>query len=82
MWSSLATVPIDGVMEGGTVAKVEASNHPDYAAGDYVVGRAGWQEFAVSNGEGPLLIAAGAGTALALGFCVGGVAIVFFLPGL
>ena len=45
-------VPIDGVMEGGTVAKVEASNHPDYAAGDYVVGRAGWQEFAVSNGEG------------------------------
>ena len=39
-------------MEGGTVSVVEASNHGDYAAGDIVVGRAGWQEWAVSAGTG------------------------------
>ena len=45
-------VPIGGVMEGGTVSIVEHSNHPDYAAGDIVVGRLGWQEYGVSDGIG------------------------------
>jgi len=45
-------VPIDGVMEGGTVSRIEASNHPDFAVGSYVVGRTGWQEYAVSDGTG------------------------------
>lgn len=45
-------VPIDGVMEGGTVSIVEHSNHDDYNAGDIVVGRLGWQEFSVSDGTG------------------------------
>ena len=45
-------VPIGGVMEGGTVSVVERSNHPDYATGDIVVGRMGWQEYGVSDGTG------------------------------
>ncbi len=45
-------VPIGGVMEGGTVSSVIESNHPDFAAGDIVVGRAGWQDYAVSDGAG------------------------------
>jgi hypothetical protein len=43
-------VPIGGVMEGGTVSVVERSSHADYAAGDIVVGRMGWQEYGVSDG--------------------------------
>jgi NADPH-dependent curcumin reductase CurA len=38
-------------MIGGTVGVVDASNHPDYAVGDTVVGMAGWQEFALSDGS-------------------------------
>ena len=45
-------VPIGGVMEGGTVSVVEASNNADYKVGDLVVGRSGWQEYAVSDGAG------------------------------
>jgi len=45
-------IPIGGVIEGGTVSVVEASNHGDYAVGDIIVGRAGWQEWAVSAGTG------------------------------
>ena len=45
-------VPIGGVMEGGTVSIVEHSNHPNYAAGDIVVGRLGWQTYGVSDGIG------------------------------
>ncbi len=45
-------VPIGGVMEGGTVSQVIESNHPDFKPGDYVVGRTGWQEYALSNGTG------------------------------
>lgn len=45
-------VPIGGVMEGGTVSVVEASNNADYNVGDLIVGRAGWQEYAVSDGAG------------------------------
>lgn len=35
------------VMFGPTVSEVVASNHPDYAVGDVVEGRAGWREYAV-----------------------------------
>jgi len=45
-------VPIGGVMEGGTVSVVERSNNADYAEGDIVVGRMGWQEYGVSDGTG------------------------------
>src|SRR5438132_3518048 len=45
-------VPIDGVMEGGTVSEVIASNNPGFAKGDIVLSRAGWQTHAVSDGKG------------------------------
>lgn len=39
-------------LNGGAVGEVVASNHPDYAAGDFVVNGAGWQEYALSDGRG------------------------------
>src|SRR3954452_10132665 len=45
-------VPIGGVMEGGTVSEVVASNNPDFAKGDIVLSRAGWQTHALSDGKG------------------------------
>jgi NADPH-dependent curcumin reductase CurA len=45
-------VPIGGVMEGGTVAEVIASNNPGFAKGDIVLSRAGWQTHALSDGKG------------------------------
>src|SRR5919198_6138991 len=45
-------VPINGVMEGGTVSEVASSNNPAFAKGDIVLSRAGWQTHAISNGQG------------------------------
>jgi len=45
-------VEIGAVMVGGTIAVVEASQHPGFARGDLVLGYAGWQEFSLSNGIG------------------------------
>src|SRR6266849_1962571 len=45
-------VPIGGVMEGGTVSEVTASNNPEFANGDIVLSRAGWQTHALSDGKG------------------------------
>ena len=45
-------VPIGGVMEGGTVSEVIASNNPGFAKGDVVLSRAGWQTHAISDGKG------------------------------
>jgi len=50
--SYAAPVPIGGVMEGGTVCEVAASNNPDFAKGDIVLARAGWQTHAISDGKG------------------------------
>jgi NADPH-dependent curcumin reductase CurA len=49
--SYAAPVPIGGVMEGGTVSEVAASSHPDFARGDIVLSRAGWQTHAISDGK-------------------------------
>jgi NADPH-dependent curcumin reductase CurA len=43
-------VAIDEVMVGGTVCKVEESNHPDYGVGEWVVSFSGWQDYAISDG--------------------------------
>lgn len=43
-------VPLDEVMVGGVVGEVTASRHPDYAVGDIVEGRTGWQEYGLSDG--------------------------------
>jgi NADPH-dependent curcumin reductase CurA len=48
--SYAAAVEIGQVMEGGTVAEVLASCHPDYAAGDVVLSYSGWQSYALSDG--------------------------------
>ncbi|MFV0547674.1 MAG: NADP-dependent oxidoreductase [Limnobaculum xujianqingii] len=43
---------INDVIVGGTVSKVVQSNHPEFQAGDWVVGQAGWQDYTVSDGQG------------------------------
>jgi NADPH-dependent curcumin reductase len=50
--SYAAPVPIGGVMEGGTVAEVLASNNPGFAKGDIVLAHSGWQTHALSDGKG------------------------------
>lgn len=45
-------VEIGAVMVGGTVSRVEQSNHPDYTPGEWVLGYSGWQEYAISDGNG------------------------------
>src|SRR5689334_4259192 len=50
--SYAAPVAIGGVMEGGTVSEVIASNNSGFANGDIVLSRAGWQTHALSDGKG------------------------------
>src|SRR5258708_2381021 len=50
--SYAAPVPIGGVMEGGTVCEVIASNNPAFAKGDIVLAHTGWQTHALSDGQG------------------------------
>ncbi|EHK9003147.1 NADP-dependent oxidoreductase [Vibrio vulnificus] len=45
-------VGIDEVMVGGTVCQVEVSNHAEFAVGEWVLAYTGWQDYAISNGEG------------------------------
>ncbi|CAN5692954.1 NADP-dependent oxidoreductase [soil metagenome] len=50
--SYAASVDVGGVMVGGTVSRVEVSQHADYQAGDLVVAYGGWQDYTVSDGTG------------------------------
>ena len=43
---------LNEVMTGGTVAEVVESKHPKFNVGDFVVTMSGWQQYAISNGEG------------------------------
>ncbi|MFG0262971.1 MAG: NADP-dependent oxidoreductase, partial [Novipirellula sp. JB048] len=45
-------VEIDEVMVGGTVCRVEQSRHADFNAGDWVLANTGWQDYAISDGQG------------------------------
>src|SRR5438552_4088539 len=45
-------VGIGDAMEGGAVSEVIDSNVPQFAKGDIVVGRTGWQTHALSDGSG------------------------------
>ena len=45
-------VQINQVMVGGTVGTVVESRHPGYRPAEVVVGYWGWQEYAVSDGQG------------------------------
>ncbi len=40
------------VMVGETVAQVLESHHPEFKAGEYVAVRNGWQQYALSSGQG------------------------------
>ncbi|MDR3536551.1 MAG: NADP-dependent oxidoreductase [Acetobacteraceae bacterium] len=44
-------IQLGEVMTGETVGEVIASGHPNFAAGDVVVGARGWQSHTVSQGE-------------------------------
>ena len=46
------SLQIGDLMPGGTVGKVIQSNHPDFVKGDIVEGPFGWQEYAISDGQG------------------------------
>ena len=50
--SYAAPVPVGGVMEGGTVSEVIASNNAAFKKGEIVLSRAGWQTHALSDGQG------------------------------
>lgn len=50
--SYAAPVEIGGVMVGGAVGEVVQSGNPKFTAGDIVQGEFGWQEYAISNGQG------------------------------
>ena len=50
--SYAAPVAVGAVMVGGTVSRVEASQHPDFKTGDLVLGQSGWQSHALSDGKG------------------------------
>lgn len=45
-------VKIDEVIVGATVCQVEASKHPKFKEGDWVVGYSGWQDYMLSDGAG------------------------------
>ncbi|HEY3986370.1 NADP-dependent oxidoreductase [Cedecea sp.] len=47
-----APIAIGEVIVGGTVSRVESSQHPDYQPGDLVLADSGWQDYSISNGEG------------------------------
>lgn len=57
--SYAAPVALGEVMVGGTVSRVEASQHPDFKAGDLVLGYTGWQSHALSDGQGLTKLDAG-----------------------
>ncbi|KRD39777.1 hypothetical protein ASE35_05505 [Lysobacter sp. Root916] len=45
------SVALGQPMVGGTVNRVVASRHPQFRAGDLVLGNAGWQDYALSDGS-------------------------------
>ncbi|MBQ4833577.1 NADP-dependent oxidoreductase [Pseudoalteromonas sp. MMG010] len=45
-------VNIGDVMVGATVCQVEESNNSEFSTGDWVLAYTGWQDYAISNGEG------------------------------
>ncbi len=50
--SYAAPVALGEVMVGATVSRVEESRHADFKVGELVLGYAGWQDYALSDGIG------------------------------
>ncbi|MCU0490520.1 MAG: NADP-dependent oxidoreductase [Chloroflexaceae bacterium] len=49
-------LPLGSVMIGRGVGQVVASQHPDFPVGCHVAGELGWQEYALSDGNGLRLV--------------------------
>jgi NADPH-dependent curcumin reductase CurA len=60
-------VELGSHMVGGTVNRVVASRHPGFKAGDLVLGNAGWQDYALSDGSDLRALGDMAQPSLALG---------------
>ena len=60
-------VPLGEVMVGGTVSRVIHSRHSDFQAGELVMAYTGWQEYALSDGQGLFKLGDLAQPSLALG---------------
>jgi NADPH-dependent curcumin reductase CurA len=54
--SYIEPVEIGAVMRAGAVGRVTASEHPDHAVGEHVVGMFGVQEYALSDGRGVVTV--------------------------
>lgn len=54
-------------MAGGTVNRIVASEHPQFRTGDMVLGKAGWQDYSLSDGQDLLPLGEMAQPSLALG---------------
>lgn len=50
--SYAAAADLGAPMVGTTVSRVAASQHPDFAEGDWVLASSGWQDYALSDGTG------------------------------
>jgi NADPH-dependent curcumin reductase len=61
------SIQIGNPVVGGTVSRVVTSNNPKFKEGDLVLASSGWQDFALSNGEGLMPIAGLAQPSQALG---------------
>lgn len=61
------SVPVGEPMAGGTVSRVVASRHAQWPVGTLVLARAGWQDYALSNGEDLMPLPAMDRPSLALG---------------
>lgn len=60
-------VPLGHTLVGGTVSRVVVSRHPGFAVGQIVLSNAGWQDYALSDGEDLVPIGGLARPSLALG---------------
>ncbi|WP_437334941.1 NADP-dependent oxidoreductase [Sorangium sp. So ce394] len=61
------SVRLGDPMVGGTVNRVIASKHPQFRDGDLVLGNAGWQDYALSDGQDLMQLGELAQPSLALG---------------
>lgn len=50
--SYIPPVELGSVMRSSGVGEIVESNHPDFKVGERVMGMMGWQEYALSNGDG------------------------------
>ncbi len=72
--SYIPPVALGDVMRASGLGEVEASQHPDFAVGDRVMGMTGWTEYLLSDGQGLRKVQPGLDAEMLLS--------VFALPGL